>query len=312
MLFPLQLWDKFLPQVELMLNFLCFSRHNPNISANHELFDPFDFSKTPLMPLGTKALIYNEPATCASWAPHSTDGFYVGPAIDNYCCLQFYIPATRRFFFSNTWHLCPSHCQAPVLLEQDKTLWLVGNIFEKLGGTTHTTASAKMKHLAAITQQSAIMSGVADAPSLVDAAPRVGTATPPRVAIVTPLRVATTSNEITAPSTVRWMPIIHQRVTHINNPFQILANTDDHNDDDDTVVHSNCSPKAPLLDLIEPLLSTPSPTPMPHPPIQRPGVFLEVGPLLILFPTVGPPKDTPAVTIHDIRPGHRTRARPIP
>ncbi len=28
---PLQLWDKFLPQVELTLNLLCFSRHNPLI-----------------------------------------------------------------------------------------------------------------------------------------------------------------------------------------------------------------------------------------------------------------------------------------
>jgi hypothetical protein len=27
---PLQLWDEFLPQVELTLNMLCFSRRNPN------------------------------------------------------------------------------------------------------------------------------------------------------------------------------------------------------------------------------------------------------------------------------------------
>ncbi len=27
---PLQLWDEFLPQVELTLNMLCFSCHNPN------------------------------------------------------------------------------------------------------------------------------------------------------------------------------------------------------------------------------------------------------------------------------------------
>ncbi len=116
---------------------------------------------------------------------------------------------------------------------------------------------------------------------------------------------------ITAPSTVRRMPIIYQRVTRNNNPFQILADTDDDNDDDDTVVHSNCSPRVPLLDLLEPLLPTASPTPMPRPPTKRPGVFLHASPPLIPIPTDGPPRNTSAMTIHDIRPGRHKRARPI-
>jgi hypothetical protein len=214
----------------------------------------------PLAPLGTKALIYNNLTTRASWAPHATDGFYVGPASNHYPCLQFYIPATHRFRFSDTWRLYPSHCQVPILSEHGKTLQAVGDIFEKLGGTIPTAASAKMKHLATITQLSAIMSGVPNVPSPVNAAPRVGTATSPRVGIVTPPRKATTPNRITTPSTICRMPIIHQKVTCNNNPFQILADTDDDNDDDDTVVHSNCSPRAPLLDLLAPHLPTAGPT----------------------------------------------------
>ena len=131
-------------------------------------------------------------------------------------------------------------------------------------------ASAKMKHLAAITQLSAIMSGIPKASSPVNAPLRVGTAAPPRVAVAASPRVVTTSKTITASSTVCCFSIIHQRVTCNNNPLQILANTDDNNDDDDTVVHSNCSPRAPLPDLLEPLLPTAIPTPMPPLPIQRP------------------------------------------
>jgi hypothetical protein len=104
---PLQLWDNFLPQVELTLNLLRFSHCNPLISANHEHYGPFDFNKTPLAPLGTKALVYNDPTSRTSWAPHATNGFYVGPATNHYHCLRFYIPATRRFCFSNTW--CNAH-----------------------------------------------------------------------------------------------------------------------------------------------------------------------------------------------------------
>jgi len=91
---PLQLWDAFLPQVELTLNMLRFSRRNPKKSANQEVYGSFDFNKTPLAPLGTRALIYDDPASWASWPPHATDGYYVGPASNHYRCLRFYIPAT--------------------------------------------------------------------------------------------------------------------------------------------------------------------------------------------------------------------------
>ncbi len=99
---PLQLWDEFLPQVELILNMLRFSCRDPTKLANQEVYGTFDFNKTPLAPLGTKALIYDDPASRTSWAPHVTNGFYVGPAPDHYRCLHFYIPATRRFRFLDT------------------------------------------------------------------------------------------------------------------------------------------------------------------------------------------------------------------
>jgi hypothetical protein len=69
---PLQLWDEFLLQVELTLNMLRFSQQNPNKSANQEVYGSIDFTKTPLALLGTKALIYDDPVSCASWVPHST------------------------------------------------------------------------------------------------------------------------------------------------------------------------------------------------------------------------------------------------
>jgi hypothetical protein len=72
---PLQLWDEFLPQVKLTLYMLRFSQRNPKKSASQEVYGSFDFNKTPLAPLGTKALIYDNPASHASWVPHATNGF---------------------------------------------------------------------------------------------------------------------------------------------------------------------------------------------------------------------------------------------
>jgi hypothetical protein len=64
--YPLPLWDEFLPQVELTLNMLRFSRRDPKKSANQEVYGTFDFNKTPLAPIETKALMYDDPASRAS------------------------------------------------------------------------------------------------------------------------------------------------------------------------------------------------------------------------------------------------------
>jgi hypothetical protein len=123
---------------------------------------------------------------------------------------------------------------------------VAGDIFEQLGGTIPTMASAKLKHLSTIRQLSLIMSGQPDALTLVPTAPRVETATPPRMMVAVPSRMATTSNTITALNTIRRLPIVHQQDTCNNNPFQILSDDDDDRDDNETVVASNCSPKTPL------------------------------------------------------------------
>jgi hypothetical protein len=153
MLCPLQLWDEFLPQVELTLNLLRFSRQDPTVSTNQELYGAFNFNKTPLAPLVTKALVYDDPANRASWAPHATNGFYVGPETNHYRCLRFYIPATRQFRFSDTWQLYPTDCQLPVTSEQDKSILAAANLITRLRQTVPAIARDKLKHLDAIRQQ---------------------------------------------------------------------------------------------------------------------------------------------------------------
>jgi hypothetical protein len=210
MLCPLQLWDGFLPQVELTLILLRFSRHNPHVLANQEFYGPFDFNKMPLALLGTKALVYDNPATRASWALHTADGFCIGLANNHYRCLSFYIPTTWRFHFADTLQLFPAHCQVTVASEQDNTLLASADLFKQLGQMIPTMASAKLKHLTSICQLSTSMSGQLDFPPPLPTSPRVESDPPPWVvAIPTPPRVATTSNTIRMPRTICRLPILH-------------------------------------------------------------------------------------------------------
>ncbi len=93
---PLQLWDAFLNQVKLTLNLLHFSCRDPSTSANEEVHGPYDFNKSPIAPIGTIELVYDDPAVRTSWASHGTDAFYIGPAPKHYWCLRFYMPITQR------------------------------------------------------------------------------------------------------------------------------------------------------------------------------------------------------------------------
>jgi len=81
---PLQLWCSFLPQVETSLNLLRTSRRNPMKSAYGDLHGAFDYNKTPMVPIGTLAVVYEDPDDHGTWAPHGTDTYYVEPAMEHY------------------------------------------------------------------------------------------------------------------------------------------------------------------------------------------------------------------------------------
>jgi hypothetical protein len=153
-----------------------------------------------------------------------------------------YIPATQRFCLSNTWHLYPTHCQIPIALQHDLSILAAAELLTELGGTIPKSATAKAKHVNTIQQLTSILTNQL-ATQMDKTAQRVdGPA--PRVAENPPPRVATTSSNITSSTTLRQLPLIHQGQTRSNNPFQILANYDD--DNNMTVVASNCSPRSPL------------------------------------------------------------------
>ena len=56
--FPINMWDKLLPQAIMTLNLLRMSRINPQLSTYAQLWGSFNYNKTPITPMGTKLLIH--------------------------------------------------------------------------------------------------------------------------------------------------------------------------------------------------------------------------------------------------------------
>jgi hypothetical protein len=169
----------------------------------------------------------------------------------------------RHFRFSNTWHLYLAHCQVPVTSQHDLSIAAAADIFKVFGGTVPKSSANKIKHIQAIWELTTIMARQQTDPPTVDApTPRV-VAPCPRVVTTPPPRAATKSNNITTPNAIKQMPLIHQHHTCNNNPFHILSDNDDN---DDTVIASNCSPSAPPT--VSPSSAPPVNPPTRHAPRQ--------------------------------------------
>jgi hypothetical protein len=112
--FPLNLWDKLLPQATLTLNLLRPSRINPQLSAHAQVFGAFNFDKTPLAPPGIKVLAHERAEERESFAVHSARGYYVGPCLNHYRCYRVYIPSTNSFRIANTVDWFPHNLAMPL------------------------------------------------------------------------------------------------------------------------------------------------------------------------------------------------------
>ena len=59
------------------------------------IFGDFNFNATPLAPLGTKVVAHIDPDARAMWDLNGEVGWYVGPALNHYRCVEIFSPCTR-------------------------------------------------------------------------------------------------------------------------------------------------------------------------------------------------------------------------
>jgi hypothetical protein len=109
--FPVNQWDRLLPQTVMTLNMVRPSRLNPKLSAYNKLWGMFNFDKTPLAPPGCKVIVHERPQERGTWADHGIAGFYIGPAMHHFRNYYCYIPSTRGERVSNTVKFFPAHVE---------------------------------------------------------------------------------------------------------------------------------------------------------------------------------------------------------
>ena len=91
---PISNRDRLISHCVITFNILQNSKVNPALSAYAYLFGPYDFNKSPMVPPGTRLIVHEKSSNRKLWGHHGTKGWYIGPSLDHYRCIQFYMPAT--------------------------------------------------------------------------------------------------------------------------------------------------------------------------------------------------------------------------
>lgn len=75
--FPMNLWDRLLPQTVLTLSMLQLSNAIPTVSAYQYINGAFDYNIMPLVSMGCTVQIHETTAIQGTWAANLTEGWYL-------------------------------------------------------------------------------------------------------------------------------------------------------------------------------------------------------------------------------------------
>ena len=97
-------------------------RRDPTILVYEALNGKFDYNKTPMASLGSPAVIYDDPTTRNTFAPHCTDEIYVAPSMLHYWNRKYWVPSTHKMRISSSAIIYPEHCKITTISEAYQTL----------------------------------------------------------------------------------------------------------------------------------------------------------------------------------------------
>ena len=219
----LQLWSRFLPQMQRTLNMFRTSRQNNNLTANKELNGPFDWNATPMAPLGSRATAFIAPNNRNTYVPHTIEAYVTGMAPHHYRLLEMFIPMTRGYRLLGTYRLFPSHWSVPTVYEHDNSIVAATDLLQSFQQVVPTTAENKRKYITAIRSLTAVIGNHPTQET--QGSPRVGeTPTMTMEPNQPPIVDGGThhGHHLLDPETIRKTPRIHQRRTRQNVPMPAI------------------------------------------------------------------------------------------
>ena len=130
--FPMNLWDRLLPQAETTLNLLRHLKKNSTISAYQHVHGSFDYNKTPLGLLGCAVEMHESTNRRKTWDPRSLTGWYVGTLMEHYQCHKIFCKKTRTERISDTVTFQHRYITQPTVTAEDQLIKAIEDLSSAL------------------------------------------------------------------------------------------------------------------------------------------------------------------------------------
>jgi len=198
---PFQLWDQLTHQATSKLNLLRTSRIDPTKLAYEQTHGAkYNWNTHHMTPPGTRAIMYEAPASRASWGPRDTDAWCCGPELYHYWNCKFYVPETRSYRTSGSFDLFLQHCLLPEFTLKQHANEVHGELIDAI---QKLEAPAKKLILTKLATALQSLSAANDPQPIQRVAVPETTEDEPSIQRVNPSPIITMSTNPTAPRTLK-------------------------------------------------------------------------------------------------------------
>ena len=104
----------------------------------------FDCNKTLIAPFGTIVLFHEKTTNCLIWVPLETDGWYIGPSLEHYQCMECYTPSNYSTRIVDIVKFIPSVVPLPKTSSEGYLRQLIGDIIAFLAYPKPTVYSLSL------------------------------------------------------------------------------------------------------------------------------------------------------------------------
>ena len=145
--FPINEWDKLLPQTILTLNLLWQSNVAPNISAYAYHHGSFDYNRMPIAPMGCSVQFHIKPGRRTTFGEHSGDGFNLTTSADHYRTHIIFCKTTRAKRLADTVFFKHKYITQPTVTPVDAIVNAFTKLRDAILGIQHSRDDAHFEAL---------------------------------------------------------------------------------------------------------------------------------------------------------------------
>ena len=146
------LWDRLLPQSEIIINLLRQTNATPNVLEYAHLNGPFNYNKISLAPMDISVQVHENTDKRGTWAYHSVDRCYLATSPEHYRTHWCHIKSTNSERLTDIIHFNHKKLTRTTSTHADKVMFAISDWSGAIKNLGNNTGGKEMRQLIQLTE----------------------------------------------------------------------------------------------------------------------------------------------------------------